>query len=257
MRYAGSNTVNVSIEDFVVYIRQDWNLGMHKACRAGRLDLVNLMIERGATNWDWCMRVACKYGHPDLANLMIEKGADDWNWGLACACEGGHPDLVKLMLSKGANDWDAGMFNACLGGHLDMVNLMISKGANNWDEGMFNACLGGHLDMVNFMISKGANNWSYSMYACVGLLNNPRTIKCAKLMISKGAGAYECLHNAEDAFLYKLYCQHHANHDVVRLHKLIREQDPLYTLMIHNHDELVPVNTLPMDLLRYCKSFLG
>ena len=57
--------------------------------------------------------------------------------------------------------------------------------------------------------------------------------------------------------LYRLYCQYEADHDVVRLHELIREQDFLYFLMIHNHDESVPVNALPMDLLRHCKSFLG
>ena len=58
-----STTDNASIEDFAVYLKNGWNLGIHAACREGRLD---------------------------VANLVIKKGADDWNMGMSGACIGGH-----------------------------------------------------------------------------------------------------------------------------------------------------------------------
>ena len=35
------------------------------------------MIEKGANTWNWGLEGACKGGHRDLVNLMIEKGATD------------------------------------------------------------------------------------------------------------------------------------------------------------------------------------
>jgi hypothetical protein len=106
-----------------------WNCGLFSACSGGHLDLVNLMIEKGADDWDWGLGGACRGGLLDLVNLMMEKGGTDWTWGLRCACSGGHLDLGNLMIEKGATDWNWALFHACLGGHPDLVNLMISKGA--------------------------------------------------------------------------------------------------------------------------------
>ena len=43
---------------------------------------------------------ACYRGNIDLVNLMIEKGANRWNYGLYGACRGGHIDIVNLMIKK-------------------------------------------------------------------------------------------------------------------------------------------------------------
>ena len=74
---------------------------------------------------------ACINGHIDIVNLMIEKGANDWNGSLFNACWNGHIDIVNLMIDKGANDWNGGLYHACYRGNIDIVNLMIEKGAND------------------------------------------------------------------------------------------------------------------------------
>ena len=48
-------------------------------------------VNRGIAN-------ACKNGHIDIVKLMISKGADDWDLGLVYACEGGSVIIVKLMI---------------------------------------------------------------------------------------------------------------------------------------------------------------
>jgi hypothetical protein len=47
------------------------------------LDIVNLMISKGATNWNWGVNGACKGGLKD-------------------ACKGEHLEIIHLMISKGA-----------------------------------------------------------------------------------------------------------------------------------------------------------
>ena len=45
------------------------NSGLHGACRGGHLELVNLMISRGARDWNYGLHYACHGGHLELANL--------------------------------------------------------------------------------------------------------------------------------------------------------------------------------------------
>ena len=39
---------------------------------------------------------ACRNGNINLVNLMISKGANNWNDGMCGACEGGHIDIAKI-----------------------------------------------------------------------------------------------------------------------------------------------------------------
>jgi hypothetical protein len=144
-----------------------WDWGLFGACKGGHLDIVKLMISKGANDWNYGLRGACRGGHLDIVKLMISKGSEgllNWNDGLYYACIGGHLDIVKIMISKGIeglSDWNYGLYNACLGGHLGIIKLMISKGADEWSWGLEGACAGGHLKIVNLMILKGANNCGY------------------------------------------------------------------------------------------------
>ena len=61
------------------------------------------MIEKGANNWNWGLHAACRNNHPNIVQLMIEKGADDWNEGLCAACRNNHPNIIQLMIEKGAD----------------------------------------------------------------------------------------------------------------------------------------------------------
>ena len=47
---------------------------------------------------------ACEGGNINIVHLMIEKGADYWNWGLRGAYKGGNINIVHLMIEKGADN---------------------------------------------------------------------------------------------------------------------------------------------------------
>ena len=93
----------------------------------------------------------------DIVQLMLNKGATDYNWGLRGAAWGGHMEIVQLMLSKGATDYDLGLYNAAECGHLDIVQLLLSKGATDYNLGLEGAVYSGHMEIVQLMLEKGAN----------------------------------------------------------------------------------------------------
>ncbi len=80
-----------------------WEWGLHGACQGGHIEIVKLMIEKGASQWNWALSYACVGGHMDIVKLMIDLGGDNWNWGLRRACTGGHIDIIKFLIEKGAS----------------------------------------------------------------------------------------------------------------------------------------------------------
>jgi hypothetical protein len=87
----------------------DWSFGLVSACGGGNRSVVELMIQKGATNWNWALENACSGGHLEIVELLIEKGATNWNNGLWMACIGEscagidkQPEIIKLMIEKGA-----------------------------------------------------------------------------------------------------------------------------------------------------------
>jgi hypothetical protein len=109
----------------------DWNDGLNYACQDGQLEIVNLMIVKGANEWNIGLFNACRGGQLEIVKLMIEKGANELNWGLYDACESGNLELINLMIEKGVTDWNWGLYGACKNGHLEIVKLMIEKGATH------------------------------------------------------------------------------------------------------------------------------
>jgi len=170
---------------------------MYRACKGGSRRLVDLIIneiysrkserlDHLERNWNKGLSGACKGGNIELVNLMIAKGANNWNLGLRSACKGGNAELANLMISKGAKDWDSGLFDACRGGNIELVNLMIEKGATYWDNGLRGACQGTNKEIVELMITKGATKISYGISSALYY----RQTEILELLIEKDITAY-------------------------------------------------------------------
>jgi thiamine pyrophosphokinase len=139
----------------------DWT--MSYAAEGGQMEIVKLMIEKGATDFDSAMREAAEGGQMEIVKLMIEKGATDFDWAMNYASEGGHMEIVKLLIEKGATDFDWGMNEAARGGNMEIVKFMIEKGATDFNWAMTNAAEGGHMEIVKLMIGKGATDFNTAM----------------------------------------------------------------------------------------------
>ena len=63
-------------------------------------------------------------GHIDVVMLMIRKGANNWNGGLNTASMGGWIELVKLMIENGATNQSEGLYWAKRFGHTDIAEYL-------------------------------------------------------------------------------------------------------------------------------------
>jgi Ankyrin repeats (3 copies) len=111
-------------EQFYKDNKDIFNSAMVSAARGGHMEIVNLMIEKGATDFDKAMNYAAYGGHIEIVKLMIKKGATDFDWAVRNAALGGHMEIVKLMIEKGATDFSRIIINAAEGGHMDIVEYL-------------------------------------------------------------------------------------------------------------------------------------
>jgi Ankyrin repeats (3 copies) len=154
-------------EDFYKEYKDKKNIfdrGMAWAAGGGNMEIVKLMIEKGATDFNTAMENAAYGGQMEIVKFMISKGSTDFDWAMIFGAEGGKMEIVKFMIEKGATDFDSTMSSAANGGHMEIVKFMIEKGATDFDGAMKIAAGGGHMEIVKFMIEKGATNFNSGMF---------------------------------------------------------------------------------------------
>ena len=71
-----------------------------KACSGGRMEVVEMMIEKGAKDWNRGLKAAAIYGNLKVAEMMIKKGANNLNELLLMPYNS--PRVLQLALSHGA-----------------------------------------------------------------------------------------------------------------------------------------------------------
>ena len=131
------------------------------------------------------LMTACIFGHIDLVRLLLQRGAnadetlemnEDYNnhgmTPLTFASRNGHWDIVRLLLEHGAavdgtRDWSevsTPLMHACATGNLQMIEALINLGADLnrtvdhlpfgkfYDSPLSSACLHGHAEVVRFIL---------------------------------------------------------------------------------------------------------
>lgn len=88
---------------FNISSKDDLELGLDMACQGGHLNIVELMIENGATDIEYGFVLACDAGHLHVARFLIEKGIGDLNRAMS---KTRHPDIFDLLITHGATEFD-------------------------------------------------------------------------------------------------------------------------------------------------------
>lgn len=128
------------------------------ACAGGSLSIVNGFIGLLGkhANYDEGLVSACRYGRSEIVELMIDKHATNWGHALMAACRSGVMKVVVRIVAMGATQFDSehfdhGLWGACRGGHSEVAEYMITLGASDWDLGLFGASVAGHEYLMNYM----------------------------------------------------------------------------------------------------------
>ena len=125
--------------------------GMAEAAFFGYLDIVRLMLFRGANNYNTGLMTSASGGHLYIVLLMLQQGANNFSHSMVAAAYNGHEDIVRFMLFKGATDYNTGLTSAASGGYESIVRLMLELGANNFNTAIDRAALRGHQNIVELI----------------------------------------------------------------------------------------------------------
>lgn len=80
----------------------EWNDGLDGASQVGNLAIAQMMIAHGASDLNTSLIFACENGRSlDVVKLLIDKGATNLDRGLSNACYAGHREIVKFLISRG------------------------------------------------------------------------------------------------------------------------------------------------------------
>ena len=66
-------------------------------------------------------------GHLNIVELMLEKGADDFNDAMAMAAFSGQVHIVRLLLDHGATNYNQALDVAASAGHQSIVELIRER----------------------------------------------------------------------------------------------------------------------------------
>ena len=200
---------------------------LYNAADSGHLDVVKLLLEKGATvdvrtkeegpydNHITPLMAAAGRGHLDVVKLLLEKGAAvdargrNGSTPLSFAAEDGHAEVAKLLLEKGAavdprgSEDSTPLYFAALFGHFDVVKLLLEKGAavdarrGDGSTPLMEAAWDGHLEVVKLLLEKGAAVDAMRDDGIRPLLLAAKAghFEVVKLLLEKGAA----VNNAKDS----------------------------------------------------------
>jgi len=153
-----------------------------KCCEAGELEMVDFLVEEGATldvlddeGWT-CLMWAALSGQVEILELLIrEHGlpasfvSEKSESPLMKAAANGHWNVCAFLLNEGAKinhhdaEYQTSLMWAAAEGHIDTVQGLLDHDAKidlttkNGESALFYACQFGRLEAAKLLINKGAN----------------------------------------------------------------------------------------------------
>lgn len=102
-----ANNSNIDLSKLIITKGENFiKNAMENARNSGDVELEKFIIDTtiGNIKWlNWHMVNACSRGHVDIVKLLIIKGANDWDEGILAACENGYTDVVELIINNKDN----------------------------------------------------------------------------------------------------------------------------------------------------------
>ena len=179
----GESDLNAEMENIARETDVSLDEMMSLACRQGKLDIVELLLESGA-HVDYRNKAgntplleACSQGHKNVAEYLLDHDASidaatdtTSDSALTWACTLGNESIVELLLSRKGDvehrtkDGCTALMFAALAGHVKVATMLLDCKANinvesdsNKDSPLTFACWKGHVDVVELLLERSAN----------------------------------------------------------------------------------------------------
>jgi ankyrin repeat protein len=195
---------------------------MGRAFFRGRVEVVKALLAAGCDvnmvdyEHSTALVNACAGGHIDLVKLLVRKGADINVEALCTACSESSPEVVKFLLQRSANPnvcdarGKSPLQCACFrtpqyadaepGTDVELVDLLLASGADvNYVGGpagtaLHAACRAGGIEVIDILLDSGvdinaiAGDYGTALQAACSSLYSERNRKLAvRLLLARGA----------------------------------------------------------------------
>ncbi len=95
---------------------------LYEAAKNGDMTMINYLISLNPG-----LAGAAAGGNKEIVNFMINKGATDFTYGITSAAYGGHLDILEDLLSRGEIIADSALDKAVSNNQLAMVQYLLNK----------------------------------------------------------------------------------------------------------------------------------
>ena len=147
---------------------------LHEAAERGDVDMVSLLLRASADvgvedeDGNTPLLLACRAGHLELAQVLLDKGADA-SAAVHLAAERRDEKMLGVLVSAGANldvqdrEGDTPLLLACTAGNLEFAQVLCDKGADasaanhKGNTPLLAAVAAGNAQLARELAARGAN----------------------------------------------------------------------------------------------------
>lgn len=118
-------------------------------------------------NIDHALQFACRNGSADIIQFLINNGASDWDNGLLGACQAGNTTVAMDMINRGAKNWRAALKSiACISFYSLKYDSKYSFMPYCWTNTFLKINIKGHRELFEQLVPrcKGKSKRDYFDY---------------------------------------------------------------------------------------------
>jgi hypothetical protein len=122
------------------------------------IDIVKYILSRHKNlNLDSVLYTAAAHNQIELVDFLIQRGATDLNYALDKASWSGHLDMVKFLLRHRVTPNGHNLYEAVRAAvnQINIVKCLIQHGVTDYTWGVIGACQHGNLEIVKLLIESG------------------------------------------------------------------------------------------------------
>ena len=168
--------------------------------------LLQMMIDKGATNFSHTMSFAVVNGHINIVRLMISKGAEMVNGLFRTVVARGHLEILKIFIEmrERTDAYDSWLFDndqtisliAAKYGHINIIKYMISKRVQiDYNTILIEGAKKGNKEMLMIGINNGATKYHLNSALAIAILYGQHEI--INILLNLGINiTFTCIKNA-------------------------------------------------------------
>lgn len=133
---------------------------LEKACDNNDYKTIDFIANMKDT-FNFNLNFLCRAGNLELVKYLVEKGIKLNNQELQCACISGNLELVKYIVEKGFNNYNTAIYGACVSKNIDIMKYLVEElNIPITTDNIVSACNTNNSEIINYLIVKSPESYN-------------------------------------------------------------------------------------------------